>query len=282
MAIFVFLILMGLMFPGLLSESNDLKKSNLKGKVRSIMEIKYSVKHTDDTILKDSVVSHYFTIYNEKGYKTEITKFEDKEGFTLSRYIFNLEGIPVGMNRYDKFGNLILVVDYVYDQKGYKNTAYLNWPSEDPVVMQEVSNEFGFNVDGGNLIYRIIYIRQHGGMVGEEVYLGQDSNVLFRNIFRHDFKGMREELDYFNSRGNMSWRTMYNYDRDGKILDANIYKDNRVALELSYQYKCDSMGNWVSRIEDRNLHWNVLTAHLDSNDYIVDRMIEYYQSNDLN
>jgi hypothetical protein len=87
---------------------------------------------------------------------------------------------------------------------------------------------------------------------------------------------VKEEANYFNSRGNLSWRTDFKWDVDGKLLESNLYKDNRIALEAEYSYETDSMGNWIQCIQQRNLHYNVLTSHLDSNDYIIERKVEYF------
>ena len=102
--------------------------------------------------------------------------------------------------------------------------------------------------------------------------------MLFKFSYRYDIHGNKVEMPYFNSRGRTSWDTKYHYDQNDILVESIVFKSNRVAAISKYTYQYDSKGNWVNRLENREVNYNILTASLVEGNFVIRREIEILSS----
>ena len=273
-SIFVFGVLIGLTATA--NQINELEKLKLRGKVKSLMEIKYSVVEEVDSLVNDTIISQKYTVFNESGHKTEAIIYRNGSEIASSKCLFGAFGKQVELNEYDQYGTLYLTIAYKYDDKGYRIEANYDWSGQRRYDENMQERDIGFEVLDENPFIKVTYKNDYRGFCTEEKYLKADGSLSFKYTHKYDFKGNKLEKNYFNSSGKLIWRTTYRYDRNNNMKESKLYRDNRIAVKSTFKYQCDASGNWVSRLEEREVHRNILTAHLDSGSILIERKIEYY------
>jgi hypothetical protein len=272
------LINLGLLFELFTGGStiNDLTRYGLKGKVRSVMEIKFAIPDKDSKESENQAIYQRFTVYNEEGYVQEIKLYKNNEEFLVTNFIADGEGKPLEMNEFLPDGTLNLNVKYKYNEDTCKSEAIYNW-SEDRVI-GEICEPFDyyFDIIQNGIFTRALYSYEYRGYCTEEKFLKADSSTSFKLVSKYDFRGNRLESAYFSGTGMMSWTTKYTYDRYDNMIESRVLKSNRIAIESEYKYQFDDTGNWISRKEKRVVYVNILTAGLDQRNTVTERTIEYY------
>lgn len=258
------------------SKFTDLDKYRLKGKVKSMREIKYARAAEGDAGRRDKVLFQRNTFFNVEGYETQSTLFKNGSEYLLSMYLTGSEGKQVEMNEYNPDGTLNLKVSYKYDEKGFRSQAFYNWSDNRQVGEKAENTDYFYEIINSDVFTTVLYTNEYRGYCLEEKYLKADSTVSFMFSYKYDFNGNRTESAYFHGNGRLSWLTKYKYDRYGNLTECRVFKSNRIAVISTYKHEFDAAGNWVVRKEDRNVTVNILTAGLDRDNTITERIIEYY------
>jgi YD repeat-containing protein len=240
------------------------------------MEIKYTVPgKTEDHDLRKAFRQKQL-IFDETGFIKEIRLYSNGAEHLISKFIREEDGRLLQMNEYLTDGTLNLSVNYSYDEKGFKSEALYNW-SENRVI-GEICERFDYYDDilQNELFTRVEYKNEYRGYCTQESFYTGDGRLSFKIESKYDFRGNRLESAYLDGNGRLSWITKYKYDRYDHLIESNVYKSNRIAVESGYKYKFDDSGNWVSRAEDRTVYVNILTAGIEKSDMLAERIIDYY------
>jgi len=267
-------LFIGLIVPS--EEINDLEKQRLKGSVRSVMEIKYSLAENSDIALKDHIIFQKYTLFDLNGYEYENTIYKNGDIFLTSNYLFGIDGKQVELNEYNPDGTLNLNVTYKYDDKGFRSEGNYRWSEDRKIGEIAEHTDYYYEIIQNDLYTKVLYMNEYRGYCTEENYLKADSTLSFKFIFKYDFRGNKLESGYFHGNGRLSWMTKYKYDRYDHLIESRVYKSNRIAVISGYTYQFDTAGNWVIRNEDRKVFVNILTAGLDRANTVTERIIEYY------
>ncbi len=255
---------------------NDLNRLGLKGKVKSVMEVTYTVQGKTEDSEQKEIVNQKFLLFDETGFIKETRLFSNAAEYLISKFIREEDGKLIQMNEYRADGTLNLNVTYSYDAKGFRSEAMYDW-SENRVI-GEICERFDYYDDilQNELFTRVKYKNEYRGYCTEESFYTGDGRISFKITSKYDFRGNRLESAYLDGSDRLSWITKYNYDRYDNLIESNVFKSNRIAVESGYKYKSDDMGNWVSRTEDRTVYVNILTAGIEQSDLLTERVIDYY------
>ena len=265
---------MGLILP--VTELNDREIYQLKGKVKSVMEIKYALDEGSDNLSNQNIIYQKFILFDQNGYEQEIILYKNGEVSLESKFVSGSDGKQVAMNEYLQDGTLNLNVTYKYDEKGLRSEAEYNW-SENRVIGEICEMvDYYDDIIKNEIFSTVQYKYEYRGYCIEKNYLKPDGNPSFKITAKYDFNGNKLESAYFHGNGTLSWITKYKYDRYDNLIESRVFKSNRIAVLSEYKYQYDFNGNWISRKEDREVHINILTAGLNQSDMITERTIEYY------
>jgi hypothetical protein len=254
----------------------DLNKYWLKGKVKSVREIKYSLSDEGDGARRDKILYQKNTFFNIDGYETQTMLFKNGHEFLLSKYVFGPENKQAEMLEYNPDGTLNLHVSYKYDEKGFRSEALYNWSDNRQIGEKAENTDYFFEIINNDLFTKVIYKNEYRGYCLEEKYLKADSSLSFMFSYKYDFNGNRLESAYFHGNGRLSWLTKFKYDRYNNLIESRVFKSNRIAVISTYKQEFDAAGNWIIRREKRDVTVNILTAGLERANTITERIIEYY------
>ena len=106
-------------------EENDLERLNFKGKVKKISEFKFESVDRFGNITKGerigSSLENYTKIFNEKGNKIEVNKYNSDGSLTYKiTWKYDEKGNKIEENRYNSDGSSDNKYTYKYDDKGNK------------------------------------------------------------------------------------------------------------------------------------------------------------------
>lgn len=276
--IIFFMVLFGIFIGFIMPENelNDLERYRLIGSVKSMMEIKYTVEEKSDSALKGKVILQKYYSFDINGYETENTLYRNGEEFLTSRYLFGADGKQVEMNEFNPDGTLNLHVSYNYNEKGCRSKAIYEWAENRKIGEITEHTDYYFEIIQNDIFTKVLYKNDYRGYCTEENYLKADSTLSFKFVSKYDFRGNKVETGYFHGNGRLSWMTKYRYDRYDNLTESRVYKSNRIAVLSHYKYQFDAVGNWVVRKENREVHVNILTAGLERENTVTERIIEYY------
>jgi hypothetical protein len=267
-------LFIGFSYPA--NKINDLEKQRLKGSVKSVMETKYSLADEGKNALKDEIISKKYTLFDRDGFETETILYKNGDEFLKSIYVFGADGKQEEMNEYNPDGTLNLNVKYKYDDKGFRSDAVYSWSENRKIGEICEKTDYYYEIIQNDIFTKVHYKNEYRGFCTEESYLKADSTLSFKFISRYDFRGNKTETGYYHGNGSLSWMTKYKYDRYDNLIETRVYKSNRIAVISIFKYQHDATGNWVIRNEEREVHVNILTAGLERDNTVTERIIEYY------
>jgi hypothetical protein len=254
----------------------DVERLELEGPVRSLLETRRNAVASAGNAANGEVTYKKLTSFNTDGFATECVIYNNNGRSSRMEYVFDTAVYPVGLKEYTEDGTLWLTLTYKLDDKGNKLEAEFDWLNKAAYDEIREKSEQLYELLDRNPWDRIIYENDYRGFPREERYLKNDGRLLFKFTYKYDVRGNKTEMIYFNSKGRTSWETKYKHDRQDRMKESTIYKSNRVAAKSKYTYTYDEYGNWVSRLEERNVTYNILTANLEEGYFLTERKIEYY------
>ena len=257
-------------------ELNDLDKLHMKGKVKSLMEIKYILDDKTGNGNSENITYQKYTLFDMSGYEAENILFKNGDEFLVSRYSFGPGNKQGGMDEYNPDGTLNLQVTFYYDEKGFRTEADYEWADNRKLGEICENTDYYFEIIQNDLFTKVVYKNEYRGYCTEEHYLKADSSLSFKLVSKYDFRGNKLESGYFHGNERLSWMTKYKYDRYDNLVESRVFKSNRIAVLSKYKYEFDAAGNWIERKEEREVFVNILTAGLERANSLTKRIIEYY------
>jgi hypothetical protein len=254
----------------------DLEKYRLKGKVKSMMETRYTVGEGADSLTKDKILYQKYTEFNYAGYESSYILYKDGKPSLSGNFLFGPEGWQTGLDEYRADGTLNAHVVYFYDTKGFRVKARYRWGENREIGDLAENTDYYFEILNSDLFTIVVYKNEYRGFCLQEDYLRADSTLSFRFVSRYDFHGNKTESSYLHGNEHTSWITKNNYDLYDNLIESKVFKSNRIAVETKYTYQFDGQGNWMVMREDRNVNLNILTEGLEKADMLSERSIQYY------
>lgn len=231
---------------------NDLKKNNLKGKVKSMEEAVYDVVEKDGEIEKSNLNWKHLIVYNREGNK-------------MMKKTYKLDGSveDVYMYKYDRKGRLIeeLGTDaageystkmvYEYDDKGRM--------IEDNLWTPEYAHPISTST----------YEYDEKGMLTESIiwYTSKKNRVMWKYVYEYNDKGQESVSKTYKEDGSLERKNIFEYNNKGDMISMVVESDRFDPSRHTYNYEYDEKGNWIRRIQtDQGEPYQ-----------IIERTIEYYE-----
>jgi len=211
-------------------KNNDLKRLNLSGNVKSIIETKNRVTKPDDSLNRDLSKVIYIVHFNKQGFKT----LESRE------YVNNIINSKIKYN----YPNDSTVVQLMFDSQDslQVKSIYTNNEKYDPICIEvfdsqdslQAKGDYFYNSEG--LLTNFLSYDHEGDQINKEKY---SYDVHGNLIMKHIIENYGESFKYG-----------YKNDSLGNMIELTIYKnDSLFSQKSSYSYEFDSQGNWIRRIE---------------------------------
>lgn len=259
--------------------TTDLQLSNLKGKVKSLRAIPYTVANgkkaaieTDlDTVAKIANLDNLLKDYNPEGYTTQ-TRFFLQNGELYGRmenhYIH--EGKQLIVSRYNSDKTMYayspegyLTKEATYSPGGFLKSHYNYQRDENGNVTQE--DTYRMNSLEGS----IVYAYDKKGDAIEKKYLANDGSLLQAEKNKYNKQHLVVQTRNYNSKNDLlsTVKRKYNENNDCISLEAHIKIPKKEKNIVTYSYVYDAHGNWTSK-----------TTYINGTPLqIIERTLEYYE-----
>jgi hypothetical protein len=128
-------------------KKTDLDEKGLKGKVKSVEEIKHNAVVKFGEATKGEKMSSFLFKYDEKGNLIERNEYNSDNSLKIkTTYKYDEKGNRIGLNQYNSAGSLNSKETYKYDEKG--NRIELNWYISDGSLYTCKYDEKGNWIEG--------------------------------------------------------------------------------------------------------------------------------------
>ena len=254
---------------------NSWAKNELKGKVKSLTQIKCSL----DTGLsnKKNILEYFQEKYNEKGQIIEWKKFNPDSSLDFKQiYFYNELGQEFEAKQYGANDSLLYRWDSKFDKKGNR-IEYIAYTYQGKLIGRKTSK---FNRRGKEIVWKLhnndvfsnvgIYSKKRynikGQMTSSKSYEAH-GRLYFSKHLKYDHNGnLIEERVVYNKINKYTY--IYQYNEAGDITQSNGYDfKKRKSHSAYFEYVCDSSGNWIKKTEFRNKKIY----------YTTEREIEYFK-----
>ena len=270
----------------------DLTANHLRGKVKSVRSVLYTLKGNPDSInsWNDTALEPFISScemesyleFDENGHLIEKSeKYFNLPIFNKETYTYNENGRMIDGKQYDCEGCKPCKIKFEYDIRGFligkifynpaeiktSETIYIyNWLGK----LTEIDN-----LESGELpSIRFLY-NSSGDLVKEEWYNSEaepknNSNILLYVIYEHSKDRKLEDAFYHDNNGFNYLTISEKFDKNGNLISSfSFYPDGSVLGASKYRFDIDDSGNYIKRI----------ISYSDKPGSYTKREIEYYVNN---
>lgn len=308
---FILIIILLSGWTNLSKERNDLDTLKLKGRVKSLRETSYKVTEESKRIVKGeqerqkSYENDSYVIFNEKGYKTEVTNFNqfgkveshiiysyDERGNNIESITYNSMEEPINkvVNVYDengkttecyvygKSGALSTKFAFKYDEKGREISNRIE-PYNSRLKAWELTYKYN---DNGNVVEqcninplgidtaKFDFVYDNKSRVVQRIAYSADNGNGKKTSFKYDRRGNAIEESECKFNGKLIRRFTYRFDKLGNTIKFSAEDSTeRFYIEETYQYQYDKKRNWIKKI--------IFEKEIPK--FIEEREIKYYSEN---
>jgi len=261
-------------------EINDWQEMNLKGRVKSLTEIRYRIVKISGKSQK-TYKGKQIIVFNENGRLSQKIDFDDdprdSRVYDRKLYVYNREERLIEIRGYGADSTLRTNCLFRYDNNGNVIEEDMSGPDK------RLDARYSFLYDkSGKKIEMNRFNMKTGG------------NHDLKERYAYDLLGNITEKSTEHADGNFGSRYKYTYDAMDRIVEKNgfdFYSDgNNYEYKIKYRY--DSQGNLISETEkskgirgttktiislDRQNNWiERTTTDTDKTVFIAERKIEYF------
>ncbi|WP_299398679.1 hypothetical protein [uncultured Gelidibacter sp.] len=261
---------------------NDLKELNLKGRVKSVVEIPYNVKDSFGEITKGKIAQGFLDhnigrTFNHNGYLIEHNKYNDLGGiYYRTIYLYDKNSNINELNRYDSDGKLIFKYKYIYDNYGneIEEARYNN----EGILISKYKHEYVYDKKGNKT--EMLFYDKKGVFKSKDVFSYDDNGNLIefiedfeegsfktKNSYKYNDKGNQIEWVSYKDGGVFDFKYINKYDSHSNIIKSTLSEyDTIQKTDFSYKYIFDEKNNWIRETQYTNGFPKKIT----------ERTIEYY------
>ena len=244
-------------------KKNDLEWENLKGKVKRVITVGYSVKKVQTQIQKDTIYYYFIEEYDSLG-NTVNWKSCNKKDTAIIKYILKYDGLKnvVELIQY-KNNKLALRKSFGYDSLGSR-IEERGYDTNNLLFGRAV---FKYN-NLGDMIKWYEYIG-HYDTNGKTIQCGPNGVLMYIHSNKFDDKGNKISEEANSPDGSFDSKYVYKYDDKGnQIKYSDLSSKGKLRDNRIYQYfNFDKHDNWQKEIYSNN----------DKPLVIIERQLEYYQ-----
>lgn len=296
------------------NKDNDLRKYNLKGKVKSVTEFEYTgiekfgkpvvngfiIDRTYDFDIDGNVISYndwYFKETKTRNQKGKITekKFYKRYELPHGDYLllhqidfkYNSNDKLIKSTKYNSIGDVEIENKYTYNS----DEKLINIIEKNLILKKEVVSKFNKN----NKVYERVELSLNKNEITKTNFTYDNENILIqedwifnnKDILQKKYKyNIKKQLveenesyvfkSLFNTK--IKNKTIYDYNSDGKLINKTIYRKNKSPINYKYTYKKKKNKMiYIYSNYDSNKNWLTRTEYVNNKlTKIIERKITYY------
>jgi hypothetical protein len=211
---------------------NDLEKNKIRGRVNLIEQETFKVKEHFGEIIKVALEEKGNTWYNEKGY---ITK---NSGFNNFRLLLDLDSLFNYTYQYDRLNNLT-------EHNSYKSDGSLDSKDIYKYDNNNLTEHNSYKSDG-SLDSKNIYKYDDKGNQVEINYYKADGALFGKSLRQFDAMGNKKEENNYNPNGEWIKKIIYNYNEMGNLIEEDETQEyNKGELRFTSKYSYDKKNNLI-------------------------------------
>jgi hypothetical protein len=217
---------------------NDLLSLNLNGNVKTIHDTTFNATDKSGAIVKGSVVSVSYMLFNEKGNLAEDSDGTGEKYNTRSLHKIDEKGLRTESFLY-RNNKLNFRYTYKYDAEGNKIECG-GYKPEDSTLFTKQTYKYNpggnlieecFYLSDGKLSSKIIYQYDDKGNIAEEKTYGSDSKIMAVLRNKYNDKGNITESCFFDAQNNpgSKYNYRYKYDEQNNWREMTIYNNDTLS-----------------------------------------------------
>lgn len=260
---------------------SDLSKSNIRGKVKSVIESEFTASGDGFNYKKGFEQERKEMIFNEDGNEILQNLSAGLIGFIYTKKNFYDENNKIDHSTFvDEKGNLIFEDFYTYDING-NEVIYYHKNDEGKIFVDEIKIWENDTSISSEIIYNEGYLYSHE----TTIYNSQGSKLetektIFNKVGKIERKTLEKPsqfnpatIDYaeIDTTGNIIADSKYSvsieYNQYGDYKEIFYVYLNKKQTKTTYLYSYDDKNNWISRVE-----------YLDGEaQKVTERIFEYFK-----
>ena len=266
------------------AQKTNLEESNLKGKVKRVIETEYELSDEDEAKKHKEVMGIITQHYNRSGYLKE-QKVYDAQGNLGYRTVYKYENNKRDNEKHYNSKNKITERWYaVYNDKGKLKAAMRIFDGKNmEKVIYTYNKEYQLMAENWYLNHALTekseYNYTENNRIVEKILYDDKESVVEKEISNYSSTGMLQEESKYTMRDALKAKTICvynekgqiveerNYDKDnilesrmvfiyddrGNVKEENWYdSNNQMTMRIMYIYTYDERGNWIEKKEFDN------------------------------
>lgn len=242
-------------------KENDLQKTALKGNIKSIREISYEAWGSADSLIQGGIIDNQgaensYTIYNKKGYVTDIYKYDSENEIKYKWHFYydKKQTKQLAAKRYEARDFQQDSTYYIYDKNGRaKEYVHCNENGEIKRRIIFKYDKKGNRVEeralnGNNLLEKITKCKYKKNKLVEGKNYDSNYKLLILTTYSYNKDGNMQVMTMVDGENKPISRGTYSYNKDGFVKTELLERPGYTDLLLDYVYTIDDKGNWVQRI----------------------------------
>jgi hypothetical protein len=251
---------------------SHLDQLKLKGKVKSLTETTVTLSQDSSKLLNSKTIRNF----NKMGMLIEILEFNNQKLTSKKIYNYSSENKLLNLKDYNPDGSLYLLVNYYVDKNGFTISKKYDRSSQRFFDEKRQKADVEYEKYYNSLFTEVTYKCDFKGYKLEEKYTMSDGSLSHMYTYKYDFKYNLCELKYYNSSNKLAKRVKYKYNKKGDIAESKTFISNRLAITSAFSYDYDLEGNWLKKVENKDVEENIFTTDISNENTITERIVDYY------
>jgi hypothetical protein len=269
-ALISLIVLLAVFSSSVIPQSN-LKQMHLNGSIRTLTE---TISFTNDTL--NQPLSSTFSRFTKSGMLVEKRILKNNKLFSKTIFEYSLDDEMLGFTDYNADGSVYFKVKCDCDDNGFVVSEQYDRSFQEKYNENRQVIDFRYDEIYEKIFITVIIKNDFKGYKLEEKFLNPNGTLSHRRVYKYDFKYNLTETKTYNSSNNLQKKYKNKYTRTDDLIKSKLFISNRLAVTSAYSYEFDLIGNWVKRIETREVEENIYTEDISRETFVSKRTIEYY------
>lgn len=235
--------------------SHETELDGLQGSVKEVESIMYEATEKGT---RGKPIEHLRTVYNERGQRHDMAYLAIEEDSVMFRTRY----------KHDAFGQTMM--EHIIDNNEHiiGRTYYIY--NNDFILTESYVEDAERQVE-----HRVLYLYDKEGRLSQRLFNDPQGQIYRREVFVYNPSGTVNKTVVYNRQKEKMQEIHYEYDGNRQVLSKTLYDYTEAEPELFftvYDYQYDDNGNWTRKTEYS------LESDKRIPQYVTDRMIEYFES----
>ena len=229
----------------------DWQKAQIKGKVKSIDEIRYYFNYDEEVIIgKGDMERRELTQFNRKGFITSYANY-GSENYIVSEtnHFYGENGLRDSSYVYNGLGELSEISVFLYDNTG---------------IVSKIEN---YSPDGDLLYNEIMEYNADRMPVKTKIFIDSEEDIVLITETQYNDKKLKQQGLYHDILQDIYITAKYEYGANEILIKRSYFdRDGESQGIYEFEYEYNNNKNWIRCNEFRD----------GKQSFIVERIIEYF------